>query len=70
MTQVKDMTPREIIDALQSNDLRAKVRAVLSKWHGIIEQDGQQRKPGGPVEWRRMELRAAEEIIALVQAGA
>ena len=62
----KDLTPEQVIEALKSGDLRAKVRLVLTQYHGKVEQDAQQRKPGGPIEWRRMELHAAEDIIALI----
>jgi hypothetical protein len=68
--KAKDMTSFEVITALQADDLRNRVRGIFSKWHATIEQDAQQRKPGGPIEWRRMELQAAEEIIKLIQSEA
>lgn len=73
MKPAKDLTPAEVIDALKANDLRARVRAIFSRWSGAIEQiqqDAMERRHAGPVEWRRMELMAAEEIIAIVAGHA
>ena len=64
----KALEGREIIEALTANDLRGQVRALFSKWFAHIEQEAMQRRAPSPLELRRMELQAAEELIAKVQS--
>lgn len=59
-----DMTDREIIDAMDARDIRAKVRFIFSIWSARIEQAHAQAKPPSPIAIRRMELQAAEQIMA------
>jgi hypothetical protein len=65
--KAKDMTGVEVVEALGDSDVRAKVRLLFSNWCGRIESAGNQQKGLPPVELRRMELEAAEEIIALIK---
>lgn len=58
------LTPSEIINILTSDDLRIKVRKIFSKWSARIDQCAMQEV--GPIELRRMEVLAAEEIIKTV----
>ena len=64
MKPAKDLTPSEILTAMRADDLRAKVRNLLCDWSGLIDQASMQ--DIAPIELRRMELSAAEEIIAAV----
>lgn len=62
---IKNMTGREIIDALQADTPLAKVRAIFSQRSAQIEQAQAQRTPLSPIEMRRMELQAANAVLAL-----
>lgn len=65
--KVKSMSDREIVDELESDSLLNRVRKLISASAGEIEQAYAQRKRPSPVEVRRMELTAAERIIAVVR---
>ena len=66
MKPVKDMTDREVLDALQNgDDPVSRVRALLAQTIGQVEQAEAQRvKPTG-MERRRFELEAARKITAI-----
>lgn len=58
------MTNQEVMDELRSDTPLNRARAKFSHWYATIEQDSLQREPSGPVEIRRMEFKAVQEIIA------
>lgn len=61
------LTDNEVLAEIRSDSLRNRVRKILSASAGRrIEQAYTQRRMPSPVEIRRMELEAAEEIIELV----
>jgi hypothetical protein len=64
MSPAKDLTPSEIIEAIRADDLRAKVRNMLTDWHALIDLAFEE--DVSPIERRRMELVEAEEITMAV----
>jgi hypothetical protein len=68
MKKARDMTDREVLDAVQSTDPLARVRALFSQGMARIEQADMQRKSLAPIERRRMELEIAQEIMSLFVA--
>lgn len=56
------MTDKEVMEALRSDTLLNKARAVFSSESARIEQAGMQRRPAGPIEMRRMEFEAVKKI--------
>jgi hypothetical protein len=60
------MTDKEVMEALRSDTLLNKARAVLSGECGRIEQAGMQRRSAGPIEMRRMEFEAVRKIAAVL----
>lgn len=67
MKKAHDMTDREVLDALDTKDIRAKIRFAFSAWSGRIQQA--QWLPEGlpPIELRRMELEAAETFMEIMR---
>lgn len=57
-----EMSDAEVIAALKSDTPLNRARAKFSHWAATIEQEARQRRPAGPIEGRRMEFRAVEEI--------
>lgn len=57
-----EMTDAEVMAALRSDTPLNRARARFSHNAAAIEQAGLQRKPSGPVEVRRMEFKAVQEI--------
>lgn len=62
MKPAKDLTPSGILTAMNADDLRGKIRNLLCDWHGLLDRAFEENI--SPIERRRMELVAAEEIIA------
>jgi len=61
------MTDEEVIAELRSDSSLNKARLQFSSWSARIEQAGAQRKPLGPIEWRRMEFQAVKAIMEAMQ---
>jgi len=55
-------TDDEVMAELLSDSPLNRARAKFSHWAAHIEQEGLQRRPAGPVEVRRLEFEAVEEI--------
>ncbi len=63
------MTDQEVVNLMLGQTVEAQVRRLLHESAGRIEQSyGQAQGPTG-VQVRRMELKAAAEIVALVRAA-
>lgn len=60
------MSDAEVSAALRSDTPLNRARAAFSGACGAIEQAGQQARPAGPVEIRRMEFEAVERIAAIL----
>ena len=60
-------TDAEVMAELRSDSALNKARAKFSHWAATIEQEGMQRRPAGPIEIRRLEFEAVEEILAAMQ---
>ena len=60
----KNFTDQEVINEITSPSLLNKARQKFSFWSGRIDQAQRQRVPLSPVELRRMELQAVEDIAA------
>lgn len=60
----KLLTDREVLKVLQSGTPLARAWKKFSSHAAKIEQAGMQRTPPTPIEVRRMELTATEEILA------
>jgi len=58
------MTDKEVVAAMQADTPLAKARKEFSAACGRIEQAGQQRRPAGIIEIRRMEFDAVRAIAA------
>jgi hypothetical protein len=58
------MTDTEVMEELRSDSPLNRARRAFSSACGRIEQSGQQRRPAGPVEIRRMEFEAVRAIAA------
>lgn len=62
------MTDVEVIAALRDDcSTRNRARQQFSSWSAKIEQAWQQRKPLSPIELRRMEFEAVDEIAAALR---
>jgi hypothetical protein len=59
-------TDAEVMDLLQNGGAFNKARIIFSGACGKIEQAGQQRSGLSPIELRRMEFEAVEEIAAVL----
>lgn len=59
------MSGREILDACRADTPLARVRQVFSENYAEIDQAGRQRVTPSPLEYRRMELEAANRICDL-----
>ena len=66
MKPASEMTDLEIVQSLRDGSLRSRIRAVIYHGAALLEQADAQRRPPSSVERRRMELKIAEEIMALV----
>jgi len=62
------MTDAEVLDHIKRNTPLNQLRALFSAWNGRIEQAMAQRRSPGPIELRRLEFEAVQEIVA--KAGA
>lgn len=62
---IRNMTGREVIDALQADTPLAHIRRIFSERSAQIEQASRQKHPFDPIEIRRMELQAANSILEL-----
>lgn len=58
------MTDAEVMAAMRADTPLNRARQLLSSAVGEMEQAGQQRRPAGPVEIRRMEFEATIRIAA------
>jgi len=58
------MSTSEIMAELGTDSALNRARKKFSSWCGRIEQAGQQRSPLSPIELRRMEFEAVQEIIS------
>ncbi len=66
MKKAHDMNDAEIIAALKAEDIRAKLRFAFSDWSGRIDQASRQLKLSS-IEFRRMELEAAEAFMQIIR---
>lgn len=57
-------TMKEVMDELGRDTPLNRARKKFSSWSAKIEQAQQQREPLSPVEMRRMEFEAVEDIAA------
>lgn len=62
---ITDMTGQEVLDACRADTPLARVRQVFSANFAEIEQASHQRAMPTPLEFRRMELQAANRILEL-----
>ena len=58
------VTDKEVMEALRSDTLLNKARAVFSGECGRLEQACSQPRMPGPIEMRRMEFEAVRKIAA------
>jgi hypothetical protein len=65
VNKIKDLSDREIIDLMQTNLTVNTVRFIMNSAAGRIEQAYQQRQKPSPIDVRRMEFEAANEICRL-----
>lgn len=63
MKPAKDLSVREIFNAMQAKDLRCEVRRLFCHWHDCTVRAYAEQPPLPPMEMRRMELQAAEAIL-------
>jgi hypothetical protein len=61
---MQHMTDQEVLDELQKETPLNLARREFSSWCAKIEQAGQQKKPLGSIERRRMEFEAVKNILA------
>jgi hypothetical protein len=59
------MSGREVLDACRADSPLSRVRAIFAECYAEIDQAGRQRKTPSPLEIRRMELMAANQICGL-----
>ncbi len=69
MTDWRKLTDREILDAMRADTPVNRVRTIFSHEYARLEQSGMQRRPPGPIEYRRMEFEAAEKLLAAVSGA-
>ena len=69
MKEAAVMIPEEIIAAMNAGDVRARVRFIFSMWSARIDAANRHPKAPSPIEIRRMELQAAEEIMKEIARG-
>lgn len=62
---IDEMTDREVLDAMNADTPLARVRTIFSRCSAEIEQAGMQRRSLTPIEMRRLELQAANNILEL-----
>jgi hypothetical protein len=61
--KAKDLPDNLIMELLRGQSALNRARAKFSSWRAKIEQAGQQRTALSPIEMRRMEFEAVEEIL-------
>ena len=61
---MSNWTDEQVVAALRDDTPLNKARQKFSSWSAKIEQAGQQRRPLGPIEMRRMEFEAVQAIAA------
>jgi len=59
------MTDGEVLDACRADSPLSRVRAAFSEGYAEIDTASRQRVPPGLLEYRRMELQAANRICTL-----
>jgi|HubBroStandDraft_3_1064219.scaffolds.fasta_scaffold173058_4 hypothetical protein len=64
------MTDQEVLDELGTDSQLNAVRRCFRHWCGALEQAEQQREPLNPFDLRRLEFKAAKELIAIASRGA
>lgn len=62
---IANMTGQEVIAACHADTPLGRVRRIFSENYAEIDQASRQRDPPGPLEYRRMELQAANRILEL-----
>lgn len=60
---VKDMTDRQVVDLMQTDDAINRVRKLFVSGMGKIMQDNEQRTPPSIIDIRKMEFSIAARIM-------